>query len=281
MNSSAHRPGVAESATLRIRVLGETAVETSDGAVARAWLSQRPGQLLRFLVCHRGRFVSADEIVEALWPGSAAGAEENVRYLVHSLRRRLEPNRPPRGHSASVQCIRGAYSLGPDVWVDAQDFEDRVSAALTAEREGDDRVALTHINAALELYRGDFIADDLYAEWAMMERERLHDLAEVALWRAINICERCRDLRGALEYARRMANMARYDSAVQRRLIGLCLSCGRRSEAARRYTAFRTRLLREFGEEPDFELGDCGPADGSQTAGAQPRSRGSARSAAS
>ena len=35
---------------------------------------------------------------------------------------------------------------------------------------------------------------------------------------------------------------------------------GRRTEAARRYAIFRTRTLREFGEEPDFQLADLRPA---------------------
>ena len=247
----------AVDADLRIRVLGTTAVETPDGAVPRAWLSQRSGQLLRFLVCHRGRFVAADEIGEALWPGSGAGAEENVRHLIHSLRRRLEPDRPPRGHSAAVQCVRNAYALGADVWVDTHAFEERANAGLAAVRAGDDDLALTQLDLALELYRGDFIADEPYAEWAMMERERLHELAEIVLGAAIDVCERRHDLRRALEYARRQADMARYDTDVQRRVIGLCLSCGRRSEAARRYSAFRNRLAREFGVEPDFELAEC------------------------
>ncbi len=243
----------------------------------RAWLSQRPGQLLRFLVCHRGRFVSTDEIVEALWPRSGASADENVRYLVHALRRQLEPHRPPRGRSASVQCIRGAYSLGPDVWIDAQLFEARVRDGLAAQQDGNDQVALTQIDQALELYRGDFIADEPYAEWAMIERERLHELAEAALWNAINVCERNRDLPRALDYARRLGNMACYDTSVQRRLIGLCLGCGRRSEAARRFAAFRARLAREFGEEPDFELAECWEAQPPRGAESKRRTQSSSR----
>ena len=38
------------------------------------------------------------------------------------------------------------------------------------------------------------------------------------------------------------------------------LAQGRRAEASRRYAIFRTRTLREFGEEPEFQLADLRPA---------------------
>ncbi len=235
-------------------MLGETTVEAADGAVDRAWLSQRPGRLLRYLVCQHGRFVPADQIVEALWPGSSAGADRNVRYLVHLLRRRLEPDRPLRAASLAVECLGGAYALGQSVWVDARAFEDAVGEGMRARRLADDDIALAQIGRALELYRGDFLCDEPYADWAMLERERVRGVASDALFTAIEICARRRDLGRALEYARWLAEMEGYDSDVQLRVISLCLRCGRRSEAARRYGAFRTRLLRDFGHEPEFDL---------------------------
>jgi two-component SAPR family response regulator len=239
---------------LWVSVLGETVVEIADGVADRLWLSQRPGRLLRYLVSQRGRFVPGDEIAEALWPEASAGADEKVRYLVHLLRRRLEPHRPRRGHSLSVQCLAGAYALGPSVWIDVQTFEELVDGGLRAFQCGDDDLALDLLSRALALYRGDFLSDEPYVDWAMIERERVREIAEDALRAAVEICEQRRKLGMALDYARWLAGMARYDSDVQLRLISLCVRCGRRSEAARRYGAFRTVLLREFGEEPEFDL---------------------------
>ncbi|HET9675895.1 MAG TPA: hypothetical protein VFP21_00145, partial [Solirubrobacterales bacterium] len=38
-------------------------------------------------------------------------------------------------------------------------------------------------------------------------------------------------------------------------LIEICLRRGRRSEAHRRYTRFRKRMISVFGSPPDFDLG--------------------------
>ena len=53
-----------------------------------------------------------------------------------------------------------------------------------------------------------------------------------------------------------LAELEPYDTEVQRELLTVWLRLGRRTEASRRYTAFRMRMLREFGEEPGFELAE-------------------------
>ncbi|MBV9797051.1 MAG: winged helix-turn-helix domain-containing protein [Solirubrobacterales bacterium] len=226
-------------------------METVHGAVDRAWLSQRPGKLLRYLVSQHGRFVPADEIIEALWPGSSFDSENNVRYLVHLLRKRLEPTRPARGRSFTIECLAGAYALGPAVWVDVGTFEQLVDDALSGTEH---EIALAQIDQALELYGGDFLSDEPYADWALIERERIRGLAEDALRAAIRIYEERHDFGGALQYARWLTELEPYDSDAQFGVISLCLRCGRRSEAARRYGAFRSRLTRDFNEEPEFTL---------------------------
>jgi two-component SAPR family response regulator len=250
------RPGDRDMPVMRVHVLGGTRVETAEGAVDREWLSQQPGRLLRYLVCQHGRFAPVDQIIEALWPRSDPRANENVRYLVHLLRRRLEPNRPLRAPSAAIQCRRAAYALGEAVWVDAQAFETLVHVGLTAAAAGQPD-ALVALDQAIELYEGDFLADEPYADWAMLERDRIRSLLEQALETAADLCERARDVARAADYLRWQADLLRYDSDVQLRLIKLCLRGGRRSEAVRRYDAFRIRLLREFGEEPEFDLADA------------------------
>ena len=81
---------------LQIVTLGRFQVEGPNGPINGDWLEQRPGQLLKYLVGERRRVVASDRIAEALWP--EAGPEEarsRLRYYVHALRERLEPDRGP------------------------------------------------------------------------------------------------------------------------------------------------------------------------------------------
>jgi hypothetical protein len=46
------------------------------------------------------------------------------------------------------------------------------------------------------------------------------------------------------------------DPGVERQLIALALLQGRHSLARRRFSTFRMRVMREFGQEPEFQLAD-------------------------
>ncbi|MEA2451015.1 MAG: hypothetical protein QOG63_2947 [Thermoleophilaceae bacterium] len=242
---------------LRIYALGRTAVESAEGGIGGNWLQHRPGQLLKYLVCERQRMVHADEIAESFWPGSDPGVLNNVRHFVHALREKLEPEREKRTPSAFVLAGRGGYMLDRErVWIDADVFEEKIVAGWAAYERGEDALAQLLLGEALELYRGDFLADEPYAEWAFSERERLRDLAARLLSTLGDIALAKGDSGTGLEHFRRIAEMYPFDTAVQRRVIALYLEAGRRSDAVRRYNELRMRMVREFGAGPEFQLSD-------------------------
>ncbi len=228
------------------------------GAVAGDWLERRPGDLLRFLICKRGGVVAEDQIAEALWPGAhSANASNRVRQTVYVLRRSLNPGRPSRSPAEFVVSRQGGYELDAErVWVDADRFEDQVRAGLTALSQGQEEVALRHLEDAIGLYRDDFFADAPYLEWALEERDHLREVAGRALRALSQLHSSAGDLPAAREPARRLAAMEPLDTDIQRDFLEICLKQGRRSEATRRYELLARRLRKEFGEEPDFSLSD-------------------------
>jgi DNA-binding SARP family transcriptional activator len=242
---------------LRISTLGRTSVESGEGPIGGDWLRHRPGQLLKYLVCERQRMVHADEIAESFWPGSDPGVLNNVRHFVHALRDKLEPDRQRRMPSSFVIAGRGGYTLSRErVWIDADEFEESASAGLGAYERGDYDVARRLLEQALELYRGEFLADEPYAEWAFVERERLRDLAGRALSTLGAVALVTGRPGHALDHYRQLGDMYPFDTAVQRQMIAIYLRLGRRTDAVRRYNELRVRMMREFGAGPEFELSD-------------------------
>jgi len=250
--SPPHRP------ELQIVTLGRFQVERPTGPLNGDWLEQRPGQLLKYLVRERRRVVASDRIAEALWP--EAGPEEArscLRYYVHTLRERLEPDRAHRSPARFVVARRGAYCFETSgVWIDADEFERECRAGLAAFDQGFLEPAAAHLAGAMRLYQGGFLAEDPYAEWALDERERLRELASRALRAQVDIQMQMENLEVAADHSRRLADMEPFDTDVQKLFIDLCLKRGRRSEAFRRYSLFRKRMLSSFGQEPDFSLAE-------------------------
>jgi DNA-binding SARP family transcriptional activator len=242
---------------LRITTLGPLRLERGGESLGGEWLDHRPGKLLKYLICARGRRVSVDELIDALWADSGRAGLTSVRQAVHGLRDRLEPDRPKHAASRFVLSRPNAYELDMrHIVVDADEFENHALGALRALERSGGVEAESELASAARLYHSAFLADEPYADWALAERNRLRDLA-ARLLRALAgthvAAGRLPAAAGALE---RLAQMEPLDLDTQRDVIALMLRRRRHAEAARHYDLVRCQFRRAFGQDPDFALAD-------------------------
>jgi DNA-binding SARP family transcriptional activator len=242
---------------LTIKALGRIRVDSREGPLGGNWLQQRPGQILKFLICERDRVVQAEEIAEALWPNSGRQALSSVRHFIHGLRDKLEPGRSGRGGSTFVVTVRGGYALNRrHVRIDADLFTEAVRSGLGAAERGELDQGAELLGFAMSLYRGDLLEDEPYAEWAMPERDRLRAMATDSLRALGSLALAKGDHAGAAKHLERLAEFEPFDSDVHKELLRVMIAAGRRSDAQRRYSTFRARLAKEFKAEPGFSLAD-------------------------
>lgn len=240
---------------LRVITLGRTRVVTPEGPLEGAWLRQRPGQLLKLLVCNRHRVTHTDEIAIAFWPENERTGLQNVRHFVHGLRAQLEPDRAPRSPSSFIVAHDGGYGLDPSrVAVDADEFERLAQTGLRALQRSDIAVAQASLEQAAALYDGEFLADEPYAEWAFEQRGRLHELAGRAVSGLADIALEAGAPETATAHLYRLARMEPLDSDAQQRLLRLLLARGRSGEALRHYRNAHAAWVSALGEKPDFDL---------------------------
>ena len=173
-----HATGSAAAPALRITTLGSLRLDCGGRDLGGEWLDHRPGHLLRYLISARGRRVPAAELVEMLWPNSGSQGLTSLRQAVHGLRDRLEPGRQKQAPSRFVLARPNAYELNTaSIVVDADEFEREADAALRTSTRSRSDVADAQLANAAQLYRGEFLTEEPYADWAIRERERLRDLA--------------------------------------------------------------------------------------------------------
>ena len=240
---------------LLVRALGRTRIEADgEDRGMEEWLGHKPGQVLKYLVCERGRVVPLEELLEVFWPRAGRAGAANVRQAIHTLRDRLEPGRPKHRASGYVLARPGGYELAPGrVVIDADDFEAQARTGLEALARGDGRAAVALAEAAAA-YGGAFLADEPYAEWALGERARLQDLAVQVLRGLATLTAAAGDEDAATEHLQRLAELEPLDMEAQRDLLALMLRRGRHSEALRRYELVRRRYRRTFGTDPALTL---------------------------
>jgi LuxR family transcriptional regulator, maltose regulon positive regulatory protein len=140
---------------VRVRALGGLDVWCDAGEVPHAKEQKKPLELLRLLVVHGERGAPMESLAEALWPDADGDAGHRaLETTMYRLRRLI---RDP----AAVVRRGGRASLDPDrVFVDAWAVESLAASAEALHARGEHAQAIRAASAAVELYRGDLLADD-------------------------------------------------------------------------------------------------------------------------
>jgi predicted ATPase len=160
----------APAAGVRIHLLGAFAVAVDDQIVPDgAWRLRKAKTLVKLLALAPGHRLHREQVIAVLWPERAPeAAANNLHQVLHVARRQLD------GGAGGRRCLRledDVLSLCADeeLWIDAEAFRREAVAALrTRDAE---RAA-----AALELYPGPLLPEDLYEPWTEPVRAELDGL---------------------------------------------------------------------------------------------------------
>ena len=246
----------ATVAIVRIQLLGQFAVlRGSEEVPSRTFGGRRAQQLLRVLALRRGALVPREVIAEALWPKRPpADAGGNIEVLVSRVRRAL-------GDRTLIRTGSGGYSLTADsrCWVDVEAFLAEVSdgRALLAARPAE---ALVSFRNALELWRGEPLAEDIYAEWAADDRRRLTLALLEALDGAAAAALACGDSAEAVTWAERALASEPLREASAMLAVRALAASGNQAGALAAFDSFGRRLADETGLDPSpaaQELRQC------------------------
>lgn len=226
---------------LRVLALGDFQVWRGGALVpASIWQPRRKARLLLlYLLSQAPRRVACDELIEALWPDLAPDSGRRALNTTFSdLRHILEPYLGQGQPSRYLARDEEMLAFTGEVWYDAAEFQRAMRAGGQAARQ------------ALELYRGDFLPEEPYTDWALRERERLRDLYLNTLIAWLEEQVQAGAWREGAELARRILDMEPWLEEVWRALM-LCLArLGRRSEALHAYQACARALRVELDADP-------------------------------
>ena len=162
---------------LRVWTLGGFQVWRGEVEVTgREWQRDKARQLFQLFITERGRWLQRDEITERLWPDlSPESAVRDFKVALNALNRAIEPARATDAAFAYVVRDGSAYRLRPeaDLWLDAAAFRQQCEEGLRLAAGERAEQAIGHLQEGLRLYRGDYLPDALYEDWASLERDRL------------------------------------------------------------------------------------------------------------
>jgi DNA-binding SARP family transcriptional activator len=207
--------------------------------------------VLAVLLLNRGRVVSLDELAETLWEtGPPPSARVTVQNYVKRLRRALGDAGFDR-----IATRPGGYLIRVDDGeLDVSRFEALLGAARAGARDGSWEQAARHAGGALELWRGEPLADVDSEVLAAQEVPRLAELRLQALEARIDAYVRLgRHGEVIAELQVLTVHHPLREHLYALLMLALYLD-GRQGETLAVYHQARRVLLDELGVEPGDEL---------------------------
>jgi two-component SAPR family response regulator len=223
------------------------------------WSSLKAKSLLKFLISRRGKPVAKDVLVEMLWPNcSPEVGSNNLKSAIYALRQVLRQgglNYDNKTNYPFVQFSEARYMLSPELelWVDVDDFEHVWTAGQRLEKQYDIEGATKQYQLAEELYRGDYLEDEPYAEWTLLRREALKDVYLAILCKLASISFRANDYENCIMYSQKILAKDSCHEEAYRGLIRCYVRLGQRHRAQQWYNLCAATLKRELDSMPDRE----------------------------
>jgi DNA-binding SARP family transcriptional activator len=217
------------------------------------WRTRKHAALLKILVGERGQVVPADRLIEWLWPDLPPHAGRANLYVgISLLRRVLEPGLPTPADSAYILTCHSGYLFdsSSDCWIDVDEFKVHISDAQVHLRQGNRSQAIRAYEAAASLYGGDYLADDLYEDWAIGPREQLREQYLDLLSELHRLYLAEGDAAAALSRARQALVLDPCREQAHRQMMRAYCALGRQTDALRQFNLCRQILHVELDVEP-------------------------------
>lgn len=240
---------------IRVHTLGAFRVIVDGRELKKAdWSRRRARELFKLLLLNHRSAVTISEIHDKLW---GERGDRNIEMLVMNaashIRKALESGREEVADHFTLDCSDGAYmlDLGENVWIDFIRFRELVVAA---RRSSSVEERSRMYAEATELYGGDFLQEDLYADWTEFQRRLLKDAFLEGLEYLAREDLRMGHLEQAIAGARRILEHDDTSETAYRILLQGLTQCGRHGEANRMMEQCRLAFARELGKEPPEPL---------------------------
>lgn len=209
------------------------------------WPQRRPKALVKLLALAPGHRLHREQVMNALWPDlDAASAGNNLRKAVFRARsavRVLGADLPEM-----IVSQGDLLMLWPGTWVDVTEFEGSVAQARISKD-------VDLYRAAIALWQGELLPEDLYEDWAASRREVLHHEAVAVLAELAAALEARAELDEAAGLLRRARAIDPTHEEAARALVRVLALSGGRSEAMSVYQSLCEALERELGTRPAVE----------------------------
>jgi len=243
-------PAASRTARVRIHLLGRFRVVVDGQPMADAvWGRPQALHVFLYLLLHRHRYISAEELVEVFWPEAPSVQATSLYTALSRIRRALRSL--SLASPVRLAKERAGYRLlvAPEVWFDVEAF----TQGLLQSTPGEDDAAVAVLRQTLALYEDDLLTGLSDAQWCLPDREGLRRKWVEATQQLAALLEAHGRADEALAAYTRILEREPLLEQAHRGLMRCYAHVGRRDLALRQYQLCAELLARELDVLPEEE----------------------------
>jgi DNA-binding SARP family transcriptional activator len=235
--------------SLTIYCLGPFRVYVKEQLIDK-WPGNKCKCIFKYMLVHRQSLIHHEILMDQFWRDvEPEAARRNLYQAIYSLRQALQNGDFDYPY---VLCEDSCYRLNPDLnlWVDSEALHLHYQTGQRLEREGHLHKAIIEYELAENLYGGEFLAEDLYADWPVVHRENLKHAHLDILDRLSQFYFEQGQLAMCIAYCQKILIKDNCREDAHRRLMRSYMRQGQRHLALRQYHTCVEALEQELGVPP-------------------------------
>lgn len=212
--------------------------------------SGKAQELLCYLLVHRNRPQSREQLASMLWPdGSPDRTKKYLRQALWQLQAALDVAVPDGPRLVTSEGAWVQLNPATDIDLDVANFEDAHSRCSSLAGPDLDPRSVALIDGAVELYQGDLL-ESWYQDWCLYERERLQSMYLTMLDKLMLHGMAHGNYEAGQAYGLRSLRQDRARERTHRQLMHLYYLAGERAAALRQFQTCHDILEDELGVPP-------------------------------
>lgn len=220
--------------------------------------SQRPWILLKYLLTHHDKQIVQEDFFDIIWQDGeeCENPAKALQNLVYRLRQMLNKDTPAEYGESSINFNQGCYSWNKQYpyQLDTDVFEDLYNRACQAYRTGNHHHAAELFTSALQLYKGDYLADLSFNDWVIPARNHYRQLYHDAMMKMVQIYKDSGKHQEILNLCENALMIDPYEEKIHEQIIETLIEMGRMKLAQTHYEYVTAMLYKELGVKPSPSL---------------------------
>jgi two-component SAPR family response regulator len=242
---------------LEIYTLGRFLVKSGDRLISeQSSRSYRVWDLFKYLVTYRDRGILPEVILETLWPNQEySDSKGALRTPIYRLRQLLAPANTENNNSSFIAFSQGCYKWDTeaDYWLDVQEFESLCQIGQNLAQENP-TAAIETLQKTVSLYKGDYLPECLYHEWALPVRNyyrRIFLQSSLDLCRLLKNADRHPEI---IKICESVFHIEPFEEEFHLCFLDANLSMDKIKEARSHYEHVTSLFYRELGIKPSTAM---------------------------